>query len=455
MALYHSDKGSVNYDIVGSPTIVDGVVSGFSVNDYLSIPITNNNIPAVINDFEIVIKISPSSVASGLNILARSNNALFVLRRNGATIEQYFTNTDSTDKKLTYSGLVANTTIFIKTILQPSSQQLFVSQNGIEWTLAAQEMETIDVRAQFADNVTLGARPVLDQSFQGSIDLNNTYIKVNGQAWFGVCPVEVKHIKYGTSVDYTKVGSPTISNGIVSGCSNSNYLRVVYLPVDFWTKDFEICVAYTTPTTWPANTASILKGRRRRVGDTGNDNGILVLWNQNSLAMTGSYKNIEGSAPFGFEIVPQLNTKYWMKILQIGHTISGYYSTDGQNFTLAGTGDDYGYAGNPINTYTLFGNSDYMGDGSIDLNQTYIKYNGKLWFFQPATNYLIKDGKLVFADSGLYIDDNGTKTYASANIAPVPSGFTFGSTTTTDVGLVDMRTQAFTAVPGATWGKDE
>jgi hypothetical protein len=30
MALYHSVKGPVDYTIVGSPTITDGVVSGFS-----------------------------------------------------------------------------------------------------------------------------------------------------------------------------------------------------------------------------------------------------------------------------------------------------------------------------------------------------------------------------------------------------------------------------------------
>ena len=35
MALNYNKKGSVNYTIVGTPTIVDGVASGFSNNDYL------------------------------------------------------------------------------------------------------------------------------------------------------------------------------------------------------------------------------------------------------------------------------------------------------------------------------------------------------------------------------------------------------------------------------------
>ena len=36
MALYHSAKGPVDYTVVGSPTIVDGVASGFSTSNGLT-----------------------------------------------------------------------------------------------------------------------------------------------------------------------------------------------------------------------------------------------------------------------------------------------------------------------------------------------------------------------------------------------------------------------------------
>ncbi|MBQ8032567.1 MAG: hypothetical protein IJ266_01215, partial [Elusimicrobiaceae bacterium] len=95
--------------------------------------------------------------------------------------------------------------------------------------------------------------------------------------------------------------------------------------------------------------------------------------------------------------------------------------------------------------------------GSINLNETYIKINGKLWFYQPApTKYIVKDDKLVWADPRIYIEDSGTKTYATQNIAPVPAGYTYGNTTTPSIGYVDMRTQQFTAAPsGATIERDE
>ena len=58
------------------------------------------------------------------------------------------------------------------------------------------------------------------------------------------------------------------------------------------------------------------------------------------------------------------------------------------------------------------------------LNKSYIKMNDQLWFYG--------------------------KNYASANIAPVPSGFSYGNITTNAIGFVDMRTQEFTAAPNGT-----
>jgi hypothetical protein len=63
------------------------------------------------------------------------------------------------------------------------------------------------------------------------------------------------------------------------------------------------------------------------------------------------------------------------------------------------------------NTLTATGSISTLG-----LSATYTKNIQK-------PNYVIRNGKLVWADPHIYIDDNGTKTYASANIAPVPSEY--------------------------------
>lgn len=182
------------------------------------------------------------------------------------------------------------------------------------------------------------------------------------------------------NVGYTVVGSPTIANGVASGFSASDYLQVQQLPTDFWTKDFEICVALNTPTSWPSGDAYLLKGSRKRVGDTNNDNGIVTWWSDNKLTISGSYKNTSGSAPFTVEIVPELSTKYFMKVVQAGHTISGYYSLNGSDWTLLGSADDYGYSGTPNTLATLLGQDVDCAGFSIDLNNTYININGVPWF---------------------------------------------------------------------------
>ncbi len=460
MALNHRVTGSHTYTIVGTPTLVEGVVSDFAASSYIKTESFSSN-TAIDKHIEIQFKLKTPSDMTGYQYLISQlvSGGVF-----GGT--NLFLNTGYLGSLASMDGsnwssattnyqLSADTTYDLKyNYNKDTYQEKFSIKQGNTWT----EVATITRNSAIYGsslNLCFGSGVTFHNPFRGTIDLNETYIKINGQAWFGVCPVEVKHIDYGTSVGYTKVGSPTVSNGVARGFSASNYLQAQQLPTDFWTNDFEICAAVHTPTTWPSGDAYLLKGARRRVGDTNSDTGILIWWSNNKLAMTGSYRNISGSSPFGVEITPQLNTKYWMKIVQVGHTISGYYSLNGSDWTLLDTADDYGYAGTPNTLATLLGQDNDCAGFSIDLNETYIKANGKLWFFRPSTNYLVKDDKLVFADSGLYIDDNGTKTYATANLAPVPSGFVYGNTTTTAIGWVDMRTQAFTAAPsGATLGKD-
>ena len=63
--------------------------------------------------------------------------------------------------------------------------------------------------------------------WNGSIDLNETYININGNAWFGTSFSRVK-LHSPTAIAYTKVGNPTItSDGIASGFTDkTDYLTL-------------------------------------------------------------------------------------------------------------------------------------------------------------------------------------------------------------------------------------
>lgn len=452
MALYHSDTGSVNYTVVGSPTIVDGVASGFSSSDnlYVDSPITSGT-----NSIEVGCKFTTGTISEQCVIGSRYNFSKygFNIHSDGTLRTGVRVSVGGTeDNKVLFSTLVlsANTTYYAIMSCSKSTHilTLKISTDNENWTSYSSDIGAFD---NFVSAGRITAGYTQNGAFLGSVDLNGTYIKVDGSAYFGVCPVEVKHIDYGTSVGYTVVGSPTISNGVVSGFSASNYLGTGDLSSD--TAEVEL-FALCTP-----SSTDIASGTHPAFGfiNYGTSNSFVGVANSGRPWCT--LKGIGGTT-YDFNkttIILQADVPVYLKLAVKNNVGTFSYSLNNSTWTEIKSVD---MSADPVKF--LQGNNFRIGhsaisnnifNGSIDLNQTYIKVNGKLWFFRPVTNYLIKDDKLVFADSDVYIDDNGTKTYASANIAPVPAGFTFGNTTTSDVGLVDMTTQTFTAVPGATWGK--
>ena len=255
-------------------------------------------------------------------------------------------------------------------------------------------------------------------------------------------------------VGYTVVGSPTIIDGVASGFDNN---PATYIKVDTrinFDQDFDIAIYFTMPS-FGRNFSLISKGGNR-IG------GLQLLFPYNNVHRFYLY-NSDGSQAYYYSLsgyTLAFDTSYIYHIQRVGdqYTWTLKDSTDTQTLlthtdTATVTFDTcapaFG-ANVTSSTYTPF-------DGSINFNKTYIKVNGKLWFYQPAdTKYIVKDGKLVWADPLIYIEDSGTKTYATQNIAPVPAGYTYGTTTTPSIGYVDMRTQQFTAAPtGATIGREE
>ena len=266
-------------------------------------------------------------------------------------------------------------------------------------------------------------------------------------------PAEVKHITYRTSVDYTVVGNPTIRNGVLSGIGSSHNCKISSLPsADFNTIEmfFNVKRANATSGSYIPLCGFGASNSTRRI--VGNATVGHIVRDADGVAVSIANQD--------FDFVTAAQSGYYLKLMITKNSESNYtydlsLSRDKQTWVSA-TGN---YSSNICRSAVyLLQNSIGSASGipEINLNETYIKIDGKLWFFHPATNYLIKDGKLIWADQGLYLEESGTKTYATQNKVPVPGGFTYGNTTTTAVGWVDIPTQQFTAAPaGATLGKDE
>ena len=275
--------------------------------------------------------------------------------------------------------------------------------------------------------------------FNSSIDLNETYIKKSVKLWF-FRPATNYLIKDDKLVfadsglylagpnTYTVVGSPTIVDNVASNFNASNVLEIrTNYPSSY--NNFEQVVTFTTPSNYSA--LSLLE----RLLVPGSRGGMDVNYYNSNLYFHAYFRTTE-------DTTADKALTIYSPSLQPSTTYTGKFLYDGSKYTLElwQNGSKLGSAElactYPLYTTTYYsiggtqGSNDRYFHGSIDLNNTYIKVDGNLWFYG--------------------------KNYASQNIAPVPSGYTYGNTTTSAIGYVDMRTQQFTAAPsGATIGRDE
>ena len=177
-------KGPVNYTKVGSPIIVDNVVSGFSATSYLKV---DNIFSPGNNPWEIVVKtnivelnviqnvIGPSS-SYNVQLAIRNNNVLrLYLTYNGTSISVQQTST----KTISSTGNVWFKIYFIGT-----AYKVDVSYNGQDYENFITYSNS-NIIYQSSPSLTFGYNNIQPSEYlRGSIDLKETYIKVNGQMWF-------------------------------------------------------------------------------------------------------------------------------------------------------------------------------------------------------------------------------------------------------------------------------
>ena len=239
-------------------------------------------------------------------------------------------------------------------------------------------------------------------------------------------PVEVKHIDYGTSGGYETSGTPTITNGVLTGISSSNlcYTSNSLPQTDFKTIEFFFKIRRIPASTYlPICGFNVSSSSFRFAANS--TAGFSVIGG----TTYGTIANIPVSE---FSYTDNIINWTYVKVLvtknENDYTYQISVSADKQNWVSAsGTAEAnicYG------KVYFLKNSSGAGGSvPEMDFNETYIKVDGKLWFFRPCTNYLVKDDKLVFADSGLYLSGPNTYTVVGSPtiVDNVASGFSSGN----------------------------
>lgn len=212
-------------------------------------------------------------------------------------------------------------------------------------------------------------------------------------------------------VGYTKVGNPTIVDSVVSGFSDSNYLQINREFSNL--SSFEIVCKFNLSTLTRFNT--ILSSSAFQLVIRVDENNTLRFLAMSS--RTWDIANVNGTT------VLSANTDYWVKLIFTGTQYILYLSLDGKNYSAEITVN----SSLKIQTmpYIMIGRrgsaSGHQFNGYIDLKETYVKVNDKLWFYG--------------------------KNYTSENYAPVPAGLNYNNTTTPSIGYVNTQTQVFIPAP--------
>lgn len=176
--------------------------------------------------------------------------------------------------------------------------------------------------------------------------------------------------------DYTKVGSPTITNNVVSGFSASNYLitKSVFNPLD---ADFEFVFKINLT----SHTINVILAENR----TGQFSKVYLCIGKDQKVFFGIGTGSAWRLRVYSNILLELNTDYWIKVVKSNGTFYIYYSLDGKNYILDNSVTDTSV----FPSITVEGMIGCWKDsvtgtsyfhGSIDLTESYIKLNGEYWW---------------------------------------------------------------------------
>lgn len=194
----------INGKMVGTLTNNDGVISGFSSTSWLVLP---NNFSPNSNSWEAVAKFKLNSLDVNQYLFNSSSLAyqpfhVGVNSSNKLDAIGYVNNTSTA--LFTINGatvLSAGTTYYAKlTYNHQTGYELSLSTDGKSYT--SQGKSTVLTPIASGYNLTLGADfgengAYYAGAFQGSIDLTQCYIKINGELWWQGVTYKDKFIYYG------------------------------------------------------------------------------------------------------------------------------------------------------------------------------------------------------------------------------------------------------------------
>jgi len=187
----------------------------------------------------------------------------------------------------------------------------------------------------------------------------------------------VSAVNYRGPVGYSVVGTPTISAGVVSNTTSSNYVRIEE-SFNGINSDFELSVKFTTGTLTALATVIGFQGTDTKLAIEANKKLVFLLGGVDAGGDTSNV-NIRPSESYYLDD----NTTYYVVVKKTDTTLRIAISTDKTNWTENTKDIPDTVVSMKVPTQVRFGAANAFSGGAYDMNETYIKVNGKLWFWQP------------------------------------------------------------------------
>ena len=442
-----------NFDVYGQLTFdaEKKVVKNFSSSNYIQLqtPFNPEN-----NTWEIVLKVKTPNVISRVNYLLGGINSFYntgvavELNSSGHFGAGFSSNGSSWDISWLSSPTTvsSNTIYWVKVEYTGTQYILYLSTNGVDYTIEAYVDNTTSI---YTSNELLetGSTAKASNYWLGEVYFDGCYIKVNNEIWWQ--PYE-QGIQKQLSRDILMANASSsdyfIDNGgiykpFIYSKSAYPFINKVFKPGN---RTWKLITKIKTPSDDQINNYNVLFCGQNSFYNTGFE---VCLGDTHKLQFgVGDGSNWTIAYIFGSKVF-DVNTIYWLKFEFNGSRYSLSYSLDGENYIEDCYVDSTTAIGNSGSALISIGyrDSTRYWRGEIDLSETNIEVDGKLWndASETLTNItsatqtgiaaesiaasstgLVNVGAVIEPTGSITITENGTHNiadYAEAVVnVPVP-----------------------------------
>lgn len=363
---YLTKKTGANYKVNGSVTVSNNVVSGFASSRYLEIPVINLNNA---NTWETKFKFTTgSAVTNGYCVFqscigSGTNDRYGMVQIIESSKMQFYVSFDGTSwTNCANFDVAVNTTYYMKASFDGEKYVLEYSLDDVDYTKAGEYVTTDKISYDL--NKSIIGNYYADGSWfnywQGSIDLNESYIKVNGVDVWGKngltvakglgCMYGDEEAEAGSTYNifsnanditlkaddidiegYTWAGTFRTNN--IPEIHQLQYTEVGQLTydLDYSASGFSASNYILSPSviTEPENNTYLFVTRVTTGDDSSSRN---IFWTNSSLdygcgtASSNRWRFWSGSAYYGGSF--EYNTSYWVAVMQYPDQTILYYMKD-------------------------------------------------------------------------------------------------------------------------------